>query len=145
MGSDFRTVSGVYNRTAALNTEKLHPTKFTILTILQGVERRVAFPAVGLPSPSGQDLFLVYFGIPLCYPPYTHRTATCAPPPCRHVDRHVLTPRPCSLLWPPWNLARLQFPGFFSLFLRPTLGIRTFLCHLYEGCAISKNSLVLNS
>jgi hypothetical protein len=76
---------------------------------------------------------LVYFGIPLCYTPYTDRTATCAPPPCRHVNRHVLTQRLCSLLWPPWNLAGLQLPGIFLFLLLPALRIWIFLVSLVGG------------
>jgi len=93
MGSDFRTVSGVCKCTAALHTEKCHPTKFTILTILQGVESKVACSAVGRPSPSGQELLLVYFGIPLFYPHYTHRTGTCGPSSFRDVEGQVLKQR----------------------------------------------------
>jgi len=61
MVSYFRTISGVCKCTAALNTEKFQPTRITILTILHGIERIVACPAVGLPSSSGQELFVGVF------------------------------------------------------------------------------------
>jgi hypothetical protein len=73
---------------------------------------------------------LVYFGIPLCYPPYTDRTATCAPPPCRHVDGGMWMQRLRSLLWLPWTLTGPKLSDIFSLFFWPTLGIWTFFCHL---------------
>jgi len=130
MVSYFRTISGVCECTAALHTEKFQPTRITILTVLHGIERIVACPAVWLPSPSGQEMLLVYFGIPLFYPPYTDRTATCAPPPCRQIDRHVLTQRLCSLLWPPWYNAWLEIRGFSHYSYGHHLGFE----HLFFIC-----------
>ena len=94
--------------------EKFNLVRLIMLTILQWVERRVECPAAGQPSPSWQDLLLVYFGIPLCYPPYTHHTATCAPPPCWHIDRHVLTRCLCSHRGHP---EPSQSPGQFLIIL----------------------------
>ena len=113
--------------------EKQNTARFIILTFLQGVEQRVACPAVGLPSPSGQELFVGVFWntifLSTFYWSYSNLCTTTMP------ARSQAGVDTAPVQSPVATLKQRMAPNsrIFSLFLRPPLGIWTFVLSFVWG------------